>query len=55
MKTMRRKSHRLWSKTWNQKNKLKAPQRVAGKNFSNPTYHTSYLSYGSYDLQLSSY
>ena len=28
---------------------------MAEKNFSGPTYDTSYLSYGSYDLQLSSY
>ena len=45
----------LWSKTHNQKTRLKAPQRVAEKNLSGPTYDTSYLSPRSYDLQLSSY
>ena len=35
------KSHKLWSKTQNQKTRLKAPQRVAEKNFSGPTYDTS--------------
>ena len=35
------KSHRLWSKTQNQKFRLKAPQRVVKKNFSGPTYDTS--------------
>ena len=35
------KSHRLWSKTQNQKFRLKAPQRVAKKNFSGTTYDTS--------------
>ena len=49
------KSHTLWSKTQNQKTRLKDPQRVVEKNFSGPTYNTYYLSPGSYDLQLSSY
>ena len=35
-----KESHRLWSKTHNQKTRLKAPQRVAKKNFSGPTYDT---------------
>ena len=35
------KSHKLWSKTQNQKTRLKAPQRVAKKNFSGPTHDTS--------------
>ena len=34
------KSHELWSKT-HQKTRLKAPQRVAKKNFSGPTHDTS--------------
>ena len=42
-------------KSQNQKTRLKDPQRVAKKNFSGPTYDTSYLSPRSYDLQLSSY
>jgi hypothetical protein len=39
--TIRRKFHRLWSKTNNQKTRLKAPQKVVEKNFSSPTYDTS--------------
>ena len=35
------KSHKRLSKTQNQKTRLKAPQRVAKKNFSGPTYDTS--------------
>ena len=41
MKTWEEKSHKLLSKTENQKTRLKAPQRVAEKNFSGPTHDTS--------------
>ena len=41
MKPWEEKSHELLSKTQNQKTRLKAPQRVAEKNFSGPTYDTS--------------
>ena len=40
-KPLEEKSHRLWLKTQNQKTRLKAPQRVAKKNFVGPTYDTS--------------
>ena len=41
MKPWEEKSHKLLSKTRNQKSRLKAPQRVAEKKFSGPTYDTS--------------
>ena len=41
MKPWEEKSHGLWSKTRNQKTRIKAPERVAEKNFSGPTYDTS--------------
>ena len=37
----KKKGHKLLSKTQNQKTRLKAPQRVAKKNFLGPTYDTS--------------
>jgi hypothetical protein len=45
MKPWEEKSHKLLSKTQNQKTRLKAPQRVAEKNFSGPTYDTSISNY----------
>ena len=44
MKPREEKSHKLLSKTQNQKTGLKAPQRVVEKNFSGPTYDT-YISH----------
>ena len=41
-KPWEKKIYRLWSKTQNQKTRLKAPQRVAEKDFSSPTYDTSF-------------
>ena len=47
------KSHKLWSKTQNQKIGLKSPHKVAEKNFSGPHIWYIYLSSGYYDHQLS--
>ena len=54
-KAWEEKSQRLWSNTHNQKTSIKDPQRVVEKKFLGPTYDTSYLSFGFYDLQLSTY
>ena len=40
-KPREKKIRRLWSKTQNQKTRLKDPQRVVEKNFSGSTYYTS--------------
>ena len=41
MKPQEEKSHKLWSKTHNQKTNLKDPQRVVKKTSQVPTFGTS--------------